>query len=66
MRLTLLAILALAVAGCVGPSVVVMKNPATGQLVQCGSAAPAEEWMVGQTAKDCASGYQAAGWQRMN
>ena len=61
----LLALLLLS--GCVGPTVVVMKNPATGEIVQCkgantGLSMPAESW----AARDCATGYQAAGWTRMN
>jgi hypothetical protein len=53
--------------GCAGPTVVVMKNPATGEIVQCkgantGLSVVAESW----AARDCASGYQASGWTRMN
>lgn len=53
--------------GCAGPTVVVMKNPANGEIVQCkgantGLSVVAESW----AARDCASGYQAAGWTRMN
>ena len=57
----------LALAACVGPTVVVMKNPQTGELLQChgdnnGLSMPAESW----AAKGCADGYQAAGWVRLN
>jgi hypothetical protein len=53
--------------GCAGPTVVVMKNPANGEIVQCKGASTrlsvtAESW----AARDCAKGYQAAGWTRMN
>jgi hypothetical protein len=53
--------------GCAGPTVVVMKNPANNEIVQCkgantGLSVVAESW----AARDCASGYQAAGWTRMN
>jgi hypothetical protein len=53
--------------GCAGPTVVVMKNPANGEIVQCngantGLSVVAENW----AARDCAVGYQAAGWTRMN
>jgi hypothetical protein len=53
--------------GCVGPTVIVMKNPKTGELVQCrgantGLSMPAESI----AARDCAQGYLAAGWLRMN
>jgi hypothetical protein len=66
LALTVGAVVALAVSGCVGPVVVVMKNPATGEVIQCGAnpgiTLPAESY----AARDCAQGYQAAGWQRMN
>lgn len=57
----------LLLAGCVGPTVVVMKNPTSGEIVQCkgantGLSMPAESI----AARDCADGYQAAGWVRMN
>lgn len=57
----------LVLGGCVGPIVVVMKNPATGELIQCrgantGLSVTAESF----AARDCAQGYQAAGWVRMN
>ena len=52
---------------CVGPTVVVMKNQTTGEIVQCkgantGLSMPAESI----PARDCANGYVAAGWIRMN
>ena len=52
---------------CAGPTVVVMKNPASGEIVQCkgantGLSVVAESW----AARDCAQGYQTAGWTRMN
>jgi hypothetical protein len=66
-RLCMILALTLGVAGCVGPTVVVMKSPTTGELVQCrganaGLSMPAES----MAARDCAQGYQAAGWTRMN
>ena len=67
LRLAAGAALLLGVTGCVGPTVVVMKNPNTGEIVQCrgantGISTPVES----MAARDCANGYQAAGWQRMN
>jgi hypothetical protein len=64
-RMALAAFLALS--ACVGPTVVMMKNPQTGELVRCtrsnnGLSLAADSW----AAKGCADGYQAAGWQRMN
>jgi hypothetical protein len=46
--------------------VVVMKNPATGELKKCG--APTGISMIADSyaAKGCADGYQTAGWVRMN
>jgi hypothetical protein len=57
---------ALTLAACAGPSVVVMRNPRTGEVRQCGN--PTGISMIADTyaAKGCADGYQAAGWERMN
>lgn len=53
--------------GCVGPTVVVMKNPQTGEIIRCtgsnnGLSMASDSW----AAKGCADGYRAAGWERMN
>jgi hypothetical protein len=52
--------------GCVGPTVVMMKNPQTGEIVRCSGdgllSMAADSW----AAKGCADGYQAAGWARLN
>jgi hypothetical protein len=62
----LVVAMALAISGC-GPTVVVMKNPKTGELIQCHGQNTGEDFLIDQSAaKDCANGYQAAGWQRMN
>jgi hypothetical protein len=59
--------LTLGATGCVGPTVVVMKNPTTGELVQCrGANTGLSVTAESIAARDCAQGYQAAGWQRMN
>jgi hypothetical protein len=67
MRCIALLACACALSACVGPTIVVMKNPTTGEIIQCkgennGLSMPAESW----AAKGCADGYSAAGWQRMN
>jgi hypothetical protein len=48
-------------AGCVGPTLVVMKNLATGEIVQC-KGANTGLWMPAESmaARDCANGYTAA------
>ncbi len=64
-RVVIIIVLALTLSGC-GPTVIVMKNPTTGALVECrGGATPG---LIAEqvAAKDCANGYQAAGWIRMN
>jgi hypothetical protein len=64
-RLSVLALVAL-LAGC-GPRVIVMRNPANGELVQCKASTTGVSGMAERSAAaDCAQGYQAAGWVRMN
>ena len=59
--------LTLALGACVGPAVVVMKNPTTGEVVQCKGAAMGYSLVAdSMAARDCATGYLAAGWTRMN
>lgn len=66
MRLIVAALIVSTVTACVGPSVVVMKNPTTGEVRQCGN--PNGFSMVADSiaARDCAQGFQASGWTRMN
>ena len=66
MRVIALGVLAGVVASCAGPSIVVMKNPATGEVRQCGQPQGISAISDSYAAKACADGYQAAGWQRMN
>jgi hypothetical protein len=66
MKRTAMAAL-LALSACVGPTVVMMKNPQTGEIKRCsgsnnGLSLAADSW----AAKGCADGYQTAGWQRLN
>lgn len=64
-RMVLAALLALG--ACVGPTVVVVKNPKTGEIVQCrGSNTGLSVVAESMAAKGCADGYQATGWERMN
>ena len=66
-RLMAVGVLGGLLTGCVGPTVVLVKNPQTGEIVQCkgtlSGIAPIAESIV---ARDCAAGYVAAGWTRMN
>lgn len=56
-----------ALSACVGPSIVVLKNPTTGEVVQCkGSSMGLSMVADSMAARDCAAGYTASGWQRMN
>ena len=70
MRAVLLT--ALLLCGCVQSDFIVMKEPTTGQIVQCHTDSGASLFPIAQTmmdnsaAQSCARGYQAAGWQRMN
>lgn len=61
------------IGGCSGPSVIVMRNPQTAELIQCKTSYVGTTltplWQAvadSKEAKGCADGYQAAGWQRMN
>ncbi len=65
-RLVFVAI-PLLLGACVGPTVVMMKNPNTGEIVRCsgsnnGLSVAADSW----AAKGCADGYEADGWKRLN
>ncbi len=74
-RLYLLVLLSLSgLASCApSPTDIVLRNPQTGQIMQCrsrlegASAFPiAQQWIDSEKASDCATGFVAAGWQRMN
>ena len=70
MKIILLVVLSLT--GCVESEFIIMKNQTTGEIVQCRANSGASFFPIAQTmmdnsaARSCASGYQAAGWQRMN
>jgi hypothetical protein len=73
MRVLLIAGAALLLAGCVPGEVYVMKNPKTGEIHECrpgdhglGLFPLIESAQNNGMARDCAAGYEAAGWQRMN
>ena len=59
-------LLAVGLSACVGPAVVILKNPTTGEVKQCGDPRGISAISDSLAARDCAVGYQAAGWQRMN
>jgi hypothetical protein len=58
--------------GCVQSEVIVLKNPATGEIKECSKNSGSSFFPIAQTmadntaARSCAAGYQAAGFQRMN
>jgi hypothetical protein len=57
---------------CTHSEFIVLKNPVTGQVVDChtdsgSSLFPIAQTMIDNTASDdCAKGYEASGFQRMN
>jgi hypothetical protein len=61
-----------ALSGCVPSEVIVLKNPTSGEIVRCEKNSGASFFPIAQTmmdnsaARNCAAGYQAAGFQRMN
>ena len=64
---------ALVLSGCVSSEIFVMRDPKTGQVVQCGATGhgasffPIIQTNIDNTsAESCAKGYEAAGWQKMN
>jgi hypothetical protein len=67
-----LLIAALPLAGCVQSEDIVLKNPATGETRECKTNSGPSFFPIAQTmidnssARSCAAGFQAAGWQRMN
>lgn len=57
---------------CVESEVIVLKNPMTGEVVQCAKNSGASFFPIAQTlmdnsaARNCAKGYEGAGWVRTN
>lgn len=49
--------------GCAGQTLIVLKNPKTGEMAQCQT----DSSLFGAAAKadECAKAYEAAGWVRM-
>jgi hypothetical protein len=59
--------IAIFLSACVGPTVIVMRNPATNEIIQCrGANTGLSVTAESMAARDCAAGYTAAGWIRMN
>jgi hypothetical protein len=62
----------LGAAGCAQSEFIVLKDPATGAVVQCHTDSGASFFPIVQTeidnsaARSCAAGYEKAGYQRMN
>ena len=62
----------LLLAGCVQSEFIVLKDPKSGQIVQCHADAGNSPYPIAQTmmsnsaTRSCAAGYEAAGFQRMN
>jgi hypothetical protein len=74
MKLTMIAALITSaiLTGCVQSEDIVLKNPATGEIHECKTNSGPTPFPIAQTmidnssARSCAAGFQAAGWQRMN
>jgi hypothetical protein len=70
MRLILLG--ALLLTGCVHSEAIVLKNPTTGEIALCHTDSGTTPFPIAQAlidnsaTRDCAAGYQASGWQRVN
>ena len=71
LRLSLVVVAATLV-GCVQSELIVLKNPATGEIKECSRNTGPSPFPIAQTmidnssARSCAAGYQAAGFVRMN
>ena len=66
LRIVLLQI-AIFLSACVGPTVIVLRNPDTNEIIQCrGANTGLSVTAESIAARDCATGYTAAGWIRMN
>lgn len=61
-----------ALSGCAQSEMIVLKNPATGEIKECSRNSGPSFFPIAQTmidnsaARSCATGYQAAGFVRMN
>jgi hypothetical protein len=72
LRFSLLAVLGAALSGCVQSEMIVLKNPTTGEIKECSKNSGSSFFPIAQTmidnsaARNCATGYQAAGFVRMN
>jgi hypothetical protein len=62
-RLMLIAVLVALPAACTGPPVIVVKNPATGEMYQCQTAGYYSYLFAMQTATECAAKHESEGWQ---
>ena len=71
-RLSLAAAMVFSLSGCVQSELIVLKNPATGEIKECSKNSGASFFPIAQTmmdntaARSCAAGYQSAGFVRMN
>jgi hypothetical protein len=72
LRLSLAATLLVFLAGCVQSEVIVLKYPKTGEVKECSKNSGSSFFPIAQTmidnsaARSCATGYEAAGFVRMN
>lgn len=63
---------AIALGGCTQSEMIVLRNPATGEIKECSKNSGPSFFPIAQTmmdntaARSCAAGYQAAGFVRMN
>lgn len=71
-RFGLVVAMAIACGGCTQSEMIVLRNPATGEIKECSKNSGSSFFPIAQTmmdntaARSCAAGYQAAGFVRMN
>lgn len=71
-RMTAVVFTCAPLAACVQSEDIVLKNPTTGEVRECKTNSGPSFFPIAQTmidnssARSCAAGFQAAGWQRMN
>lgn len=72
LRLTIVIFAAQLLGGCVQSEMIVLKNPATGEIKECNKNSGPSFFPIAQTmmdntaARSCAAGYVNAGFIRMN
>jgi hypothetical protein len=71
-RISIAAVILASLGGCVPSEVIVLKNPANGEIKECSKNSGSSLFPIAQpmldnsAARSCAAGYQTAGFVRMN